>query len=68
MKLKEGPKPTTLMLDFNPQEFEARQNKFKIYYCTSRMNTLDAKEHQEYFYSCISEPVEGCFDEKNTLL
>ena len=52
VKLKKGLKPTTLTLDFKPKEFQAWQNKFKIYYRTSRMNTA---EKRGYFYSCISE-------------
>ena len=43
VKLKEGLKPSILTLDFNPQEFQAWQNKFRFYYRTSRMNTADAE-------------------------
>ena len=32
VNLIEGLKPTVLTLDFNPLEFQAWQNKFKIYY------------------------------------
>ena len=55
VKLKEGLKPTVLTLDFNPQEFQAWQNKFRIYYQTSKINTANVEEQQGYFYSCISE-------------
>ena len=55
VKLKEGLKPSVLTLDFNPLEFQAWQNKLKIYYRTSRINTADTKEQRGYFYSCISE-------------
>ena len=54
-KLKEGLKTTLLKLDFNPLEFWAWQNKFRIYYTTSRMNIADTEEQQGYFYLCISE-------------
>ena len=59
VKLKEGLKPTTLMLNFNPQEFQAWQNKFKIYYRTSHMNMGDAKEQRGCFHSCISEHLQA---------
>ena len=59
VKLKEGLKPTILTLDFNPQEFQAWQNKFRIYYRTSRMNMADSEEQQGYFYSCISEHLQA---------
>ena len=59
VKLKEGLKPTVLTLDFNPTEFQAWQNKFKIYYRTSRMNTADNEEQRGYFYSCISEHLQA---------
>ena len=59
VKLNEGLKPTILTLDFNPQEFQAWQNKFRIYYRTSRMNTADSEEQRGYFYSCISEYLEA---------
>ena len=52
VKLKEGLKPTVLTLDFNPLEFQAWQNKFRIYYRTLRMNTADTEEQRRYFYSC----------------
>ena len=55
MKLKEGLKHTVLTLDLNLLEFQAWQNKFKIYYRTSRMNTANTEEQRGYFYSCISE-------------
>ena len=54
VKLKEGLKPTVLTLDFSPLEFQTWQNKFRIYYRTSRMNTANNKEQRSYFYSCIS--------------
>lgn len=59
MKLKEGLKQTILTLDFNPQKFQAWQNKFRIYYRTSRMNTADTEEQRGYFYSCISEHLQA---------
>ena len=59
MKLKEGLKPTILMLDFSPLEFQAWQNKFRIYYQTSRMNTADNEEQWGYFYLCISEHLQS---------
>ena len=37
VKPKADLKPKTLMLNFNPQEFQAWQEKFKIYYQASRM-------------------------------
>ena len=37
VKPKTDLKPKTLTLDFNPQEFQAWQEKFKIYYQASRM-------------------------------
>ena len=48
-----------LTLDFNPQEFQAWQNKFWIYYRTSRMNTADTEEQRGYFYLCISEHLQA---------
>ena len=48
-----------MKLDFNPQEFQAWQNKFRIYYKTSRKNTVDAEEQRGYFYSCISEHLQA---------
>ena len=59
VKLKEGLKQSVLTLDFNPLEFQAWQNKFKIYYRTSRMNTADTEEQRGYFYSCISEHLQA---------
>ena len=59
MKLKEGLKPTVLTLDIYPLEFQAWQNKFKIYYRTSRMNTADNEEQRGYLYSCISEHLQA---------
>ena len=59
VKLKEGLRPTVLILDFNPQEFHAWQNKFRIYYRTSRINTADMEEQWGYFYSCISEHLQA---------
>ena len=59
VKLKEGLKPTILTLEFNPLELQAWQNKFRIYYRTSRMNTADDKEQRGYFYSCISEHLQS---------
>ena len=44
VKLKEGLKHTVLTLDFNPLEFQAWQNKFKIYYRTLWMKTADPEE------------------------
>ena len=59
VKLKEGLKPTTLTLGFNSQEFQAWQNKFKINYRTSRMNTANAKEQQDYLYLCVLEHLQA---------
>ena len=59
VKLKKGLKPTILTLDFNPQEFQAWQNKFGIYYRMSRMSTANPEEQRGYFYSCISEHLQA---------
>ena len=54
VKLKEGLKPTMLTLDFNPQEFQAWQNKFRIYHQTLRMHTADAKEQRDLLLTLLA--------------
>ena len=59
VKPKTDLKPKTLTLDFNPQEFQAWQEKFKIYYQASRMANGSIGEQRGYLYSCIEESLQA---------
>ena len=59
VKPKADLKPKTLMLNFNPQEFQAWQEKFKIYYQASRMAYGSIGEQRGYLYSCIEESIQA---------